>query len=940
MCRQGMHRLLSGLLAAVCFFALAALPAEADGTAPARRVVRVGLPDTDMAALSEGGNATMIFQKEYLQAVAEYANWDYDYVEASWSDCLEMVQSGELDVLLDVSKTDDRAQYLDYSNESMGTEMCCLVAQSDTDMAYDDYSAFDGMTVGYEDGSTLVDSLRRYGAEMGFAFTATAYESSTELYAALDAGEIDALIQTNYIDIPAGHAVLAKCDPSPVYIVTSKKSPELKPELDNAMAHLFSYSPSFNADLYQKSFEDNTAQIESFTRQELAYLSTRPVVIVPYETNWAPFEMDVRGEAAGITPDILRAIGRDTGITFRFVLSSSTQAIYSGMDGGSADTVMAVSYDYLWANSHDLLVTQPYVNGSVMQVMKSADVTPRTVAVVADGYLENEIRQEYPDLEPIEYQTFEECMNAVRRGAADCAFLNYYQANYYRSISAFRDFSYRPVEAISQSIALGVTRESNPVLLGILSKSLERISAGQVQSILSENAVQAEPLSLSVMMRRYPVQTTIAVGSFSVLLCLLAVLLLSAQVRKRRNLALAEAKKGAEAANLAKSDFLSRMSHDIRTPLNGIIGMTHLAQKQPNPPETADCLAKIDTSSKFLLGLVNEILDMSKAESGKMELHPEPYYMEDFKSYLDAVIRPLCYGKNQRLILETHILGTLVPKMDILRTNQIYFNLLSNAVKFTPEGGEIRVTISECQISEDKVRITVSIRDNGIGMSDAFQKVLFDPFSQEHRSDSSELRGTGLGLAIVKKTIDAMHGTISVKSRIGEGTEFVFALDCEYLAARNEGHKTQAPASVDSPQIFRGKHILLCEDHPLNQEIAKTLLEDKGMLVDIAENGEVGVEHFSRSAISYYDAILMDIRMPVLDGCEATRKIRALSRHDAQSIPIIAMTADAFAEDIHRFLDAGMNDHIPKPIDPNVLYGVLCKALSGEEGRRISRAER
>ena len=398
------------------------------------------------------------------------------------------------------------------------------------------------------------------------------------------------------------------------------------------------------------------------------------------------------------------------------------------------------------------------------------------------------------------------------------------------------------------------------------------------------------------------------------------------QKEQRQMKLLEEEKQAAEAASIAKSDFLSRMSHDIRTPLNGIIGMTYIAKKQENPPETGKCLTKIDTSSRFLLGLVNDILDMSKAESGKMELHPEPYYVEDFKSYIDSVIQPLCDGKNQSLVFENHILGDAVPELDVLRMNQIFFNLLSNAVKYTPEGGKIRILVSEKRLSERRMCITGTVSDNGVGMSEEFQKVLFDPFTQEHRKDNSDMRGTGLGLAIVKKIIDAMDGTISVKSRIGEGTEFIFTLECACTGERN-ARKAKEEHTEESLQVLRGRHVLLCEDHPLNQEIVESLLGGQGMLVDTAENGEIGVMHFSHSAPSYYDAILMDIRMPVMDGYKATQQIRSLPRADAKTVPIIAMTADAFTDDVKKCLDAGMNSHISKPVDPDSLYRVLEKIL-------------
>ena len=390
---------------------------------------------------------------------------------------------------------------------------------------------------------------------------------------------------------------------------------------------------------------------------------------------------------------------------------------------------------------------------------------------------------------------------------------------------------------------------------------------------------------------------------------------------------LQQALKDAKSANAAKSDFLSRMSHDIRTPLNGIIGMSRIAGKQDNPPRTADCLRKIDTSSKFLLGLVNDVLDMSKAESGKIVLRPEPYYYEDFARYIAAVIKPLCDDKNQTLTFDGAPIEGVTPKLDILRINQIYFNLLSNAVKYTPEGGLIQVTVREALTPQNKDRVTVSVRDNGIGMSEGFQKVLFEPFTQENRNDSSEMRGTGLGLAIVKKNVEAMGGSITAKSRIGAGTEFIFTIDCDYVSGQNTRKNTASALAGAAPELLRGKHVLLCEDHPMNQEIAKSLLAEEDIISDLAENGQEGVRHFADSPIGYYDAVLMDIRMPVMDGYEAAKAIRALSRSDAGTVPIIAMTADAFADDVQKCLDAGMNGHIAKPIDPELLYKALLDTL-------------
>jgi len=400
---------------------------------------------------------------------------------------------------------------------------------------------------------------------------------------------------------------------------------------------------------------------------------------------------------------------------------------------------------------------------------------------------------------------------------------------------------------------------------------------------------------------------------------------------REQNETLQKTAEAANAASLAKTEFLSRMSHDIRTPLNGIIGMTYLTRKMTLPEAAQENLEKIATSSKFLLSLVNDVLDMSKAESRKIELRPEPYPFEEFQAYIDAVIRPLCEEKRQTFSFDARPIPGYTPLVDITRLNRIYFNLLSNAVKYTPEGGAITLKIREELLPDERIRFTITVRDNGIGMSRAFQAHLFEPFMQENRDDNSEMRGTGLGLAIVKRMVDAMDGAIRAESEQGRGTAFVVAIvsPCEKRAELEREKAAQTQARDDSG--LAGRHVLLCEDHPLNQQIAGAILTEKGILVQTAEDGQKGVRLFAQSPAGYFDWILMDLRMPVMDGFEAARAIRALDRPDAAAVPILAMTADAFADDVEKCLDAGMNGHLAKPVDPDRLFELLAALLQEKE---------
>lgn len=389
----------------------------------------------------------------------------------------------------------------------------------------------------------------------------------------------------------------------------------------------------------------------------------------------------------------------------------------------------------------------------------------------------------------------------------------------------------------------------------------------------------------------------------------------------RKNQELENVAQKAESAAHAKSEFLSRMSHDIRTPMNAIIGLTHLAQKEEDLQVVREYLHNIDTSSDFLLGLINDILDMSKIENGELTLKEDTYTREEFMNSINTVIKPLMDKREIQFVFRMEENVECI-RVDRLRYNQIFFNLLSNAAKFTPKGGTVEFTTEGLPVRDGKVGIRFHIKDNGIGMSPEFLPHLYDPFSQERVKGGEDVKGTGLGLPIVKSLVDIMGGTISVQSELGKGTEFIVELYVPVAEA-----ETEKPVSEIGTENLKDARILLVEDNDINIYVAQLILEKAGCLVEIAKDGKEAVEHFKESGINYYHAILMDVRMPIMNGIDATKAIRALNREDAATIPIIAMTADAFDEERKKTLEAGMNYHLSKPINPRLLYKILSEFL-------------
>lgn len=391
--------------------------------------------------------------------------------------------------------------------------------------------------------------------------------------------------------------------------------------------------------------------------------------------------------------------------------------------------------------------------------------------------------------------------------------------------------------------------------------------------------------------------------------------------------ALKDAYHSAVEANKAKSLFLSSMSHDIRTPMNGIIGMTQIAlQHLDDSDRVEDCLRKIDESSKHLLELINEVLDMSKIESGNTSLNNEPTYLYDMAKMSADLCATQIEKKHHHFTLDLSGLTQDYVLADPVRLRQIFVNLLSNAIKYTPQGGNILFkaqTLPMGQQEEGCYRFIV--KDNGIGMSESFLQQLYEPFAREDNSMTNVEQGTGLGLSITQSIIAMMGGTIEAKSRPGEGTCFIVTL--RFTRLKEDNMQKQETAQSEDNVSFEGFRVLLTEDNELNREIASELLSDIGLEIEIAKNGKEAVEKAMMKPDHYYDLIFMDIQMPVMNGYEATRAIRSLDKEYAKNIPIIAMTANVFQDDIMKAIESGMNEHVTKPVDMKLVCHVLQKWL-------------
>ena len=935
---RGLAILMTMLLLTV----LLSLSASAAETVSQHERVRVGFFAMDgYHMMDEDGNRSG-YGYDFLRLMARYWDVDYEYVgyDKSWEEMQQMLIDGEIDMVTSARRTPEREELFDFSRP-IGTNNGILTVRSDNSTIVEGkYSTYDGMRVALLRGNSRNDEFAEYARTKGFTYKSVYFDSAEEIAEALQNGTVDAIV-TSSLRKMNNERILEKFGSSDFYVIVKKGNTELLNKINYAIDQMNAAEGSWKTTLYNKNYETTDTKNLEYTEEEkriiAQYSKENPLHVLCDPTRY-PYSYTENGEVKGILPDYFRKIADYAGLSYEFLVPATRDeyiAYQSNKDAVNISIDARMDTDN-YAETKEWGLTAPYIT------MRMARVTRRdfdgkihvvaTVNQTASTSIEDVLA---PGAEKLMCSTRQEMMEAVRDGKADAAFVYYYMAQAFVNSDTTGTMTYMPLEQPTFSYRMVVSSTENHALAGILTKAMYAMPDNLVEDLATQyTTYKATNLTLADMIRLHPVTAVAIIVFISWMAVTLIVIVNRLQTRRKLQLAAQQKAKEmavlaeqAQAASKAKSTFLSNMSHDIRTPMNAIIGFTNIALHQDSVPEMHNCLKKIEESSDHLLSLLNDVLDLSRIESGKVEFSPVPANITAVTDSVIEIVKGMLLNRELNFEVHREPLQNPYVMTEPVRIREILVNILNNAVKFTKDGGTIRFDAGNRPGADAQhIVICYRIKDTGIGMSEDFQKKIFDEFAQEENGVRTQYKGTGLGMPISKKYIELMGGTITVDSRKGVGTTFTVEIPMELTNAE----KVEKTKPLVQHNDLKGIKVLLAEDNDLNAELATILLEDLGMTVTRAADGQEVVDLFAEHPAGTYDIILMDIMMPKMDGHQAAKAIRAMyaDRPDAEEIPIIALSANAFSEDVQASLDAGMNGHVSKPLNMEEVTKVIERNLN------------
>ena len=935
-----MKSMRSNLAKYACFFLsvfllLVCLPLQALATEG--KVVRVGWYEGGYNITGPNGERSG-YGYEYQQTVAGYTGWRYEYVKGNSMELLEKLQRGELDMLNCMSYTPERAQHVLFSSMPMGREKYYLYADIDkTGISPSNLRSLEGKGVSMMASSMMETAFSNWEKQQGLHTQHMLAGSMEERRRLVAQGAAEAVVATEFAPLrQEGMSAVMPVGSSDIYFAISKSRPDLKAELDEAMRRIRQDKPFYAEYLYKTYMP--TPAVPVLSKDEQAWLAQHGKIRIGcLKGERAFFSYEEDGSHKGVIADyILYASSCFAERRLDFAVQGfDTQGeMIQALKDGKIDMIFHFNENHYFAEQNGFVLSNRIMSLTIPIVTAQKQFNENAaniLAVAKDNYLAKAYAaHNYPQWKLVEYASREEVEQAVRKGQADCFLVKYNTLTDYADDKLLHAlFLGKPGR-----VAFAVQR-GDIALLSVLNKTLRAMPPNTMSGNLS---MYDKPLR-DITLKDFIKQNMLLLVAVLVLIIGIVLRLLYKERKAVRETAslnarlqesqqqLKQALEQAESASEAKTNFLSNMSHDIRTPMNALMGYTMMLKPKIKDEQLLGYVEKMESSGKLLLSIINHVLDMARIESGRMEVNEVYTRVGIDIEELISVFSLEAKKKNIRLLTSVQVEHGHIMA-DLTKIKEIFSNLLSNAIKYTPEGGTVELKVRELPCSRPGYAcIQAEVADNGMGMSKEYLPTLFDAFTRERNTTVGKISGTGLGMPIVKNLVEMQGGTIEVESEPGKGSRFIVTLEHPIADEALYKPQEQEAKSAQGAELLKGKRILLAEDNDLNAEIALFILQNMGLEVERVEDGAQCVSRLEQQPAGTYDLIFMDVQMPKMDGYEATQAIRALDDKEKAAIPIVAMTANAFAEDRERALAAGMNGHIAKPIDVKKLERVLLQLL-------------